>query len=472
MIIATTFTLVSEACRHWCLIPLTLCGALAGSDFVAWLRKEVDSVDPKVFVAVHLYLSCFIAPQLHLAYNSYSGDYFHTGDWPKYFGYMAWLNLAGIILYKLGHKLLFSRIRPARTVWQIQPGRFMGIFGLLLTISLGAAITIKLVFGGLVVGGGGEFVPAAAHLSWVLMLGDPAPILLMMFLIYWLSRNRLGKNTSLAAVICLMILAMVLQFFFVGLRGSRSVIVLGVAVVAAMVHYRLRPFSMKLILVGGYLTIMFVYLYGFYKWLGPRGLQAFYSKEARESMRYELGGGGPLATFIGRGKSDIQAFILYNLMENEATRRYAWGKTYGWAVLYFVPRAVWKTKPFYTPKMVTGTIMQGQPPSMISSKVYGLGGEAMLNFGYWGIPPAFFIFGCLLGWFRKKLTTMEPTDSRFFVIPFLILTFALAVGSDVDNLAFGLLKMGSLPFLLIFLASSRSKLAALSEDYQFGSQNT
>ena len=109
--IAVIFVLLSEQCRHWCLIPLLVCGVLAGSDLVAWLRKEIDLFDPKFMVAGWLYLNCFLAPQLHLTYNIY-GRNFYTPDWPAWFGYMACFNAVGIMLLKLGHNMFFKRSRP------------------------------------------------------------------------------------------------------------------------------------------------------------------------------------------------------------------------------------------------------------------------------------------------------------------------------------------------------------------------
>jgi hypothetical protein len=125
-------------------------------------------------------------------------------------------------------------------------------------------------------------------------------------------------------------------------------------------------------------------------------------------------------------------------------------------VFTLIPRGIWKTKPISI-KADAGTALQGYSPITVSSAVYGLAGEAMLNFGYWGIVPAFFVYGTLLGWFRKKLATMEPSDSRFFLVPIVIITFGLALGADSRNLMMGLLKLGVLPLVVVFLGSLRSR---------------
>ncbi|HUT29792.1 MAG TPA: hypothetical protein VMX13_08370 [Sedimentisphaerales bacterium] len=456
------FAVVSDECRHWCLIPLLLCGAVAGPDLIAWFRKELDGLDPKALVAAHIYLTCFVAPLLHLSFEAYGEDFYVSG-WADYFGYMACFNFAGIILYKLVHNILFKRTRPVNSFWKMQPGKFIYAFVPVLAISLGASAAITLFFGGLIKRAGVLSLSAGAeeysgYLSVLLMLGDPTVSLIVMTVIYWLYQKNHDKPRSLGLVMILIMFAFILQFLLVGRRGSRSDIVVAVAALGGIIHYRLRPFSPKLILLGMFAVVMFVYLYGFYKFLGPRGWEAFYSTQARTQMKYELGGNSPLATVLNRAKSDVQAFLLFRLAEYKGQYEPVHGRTYAMAVLTFIPRAIWKTKPVSI-KTEAGTAIQGYSSIRVSRRVYGLAGEAMLNFGYWGIVPAFLVFGMFLGWFRKKVATMEPSDSRFFLIPFVVLTCGLVLGSDSRNLVFGLLKMGVLPFLVVFIGSARAKFA-------------
>jgi hypothetical protein len=410
-----------------------------------------------------MYLSCFMGPLLHLAYDIYGGRRY-LDDWPTYFGYMGYLNLAGIMLFKLGHNFIFRRARPAKSFWKMDPGRFIAVLIPAIVIALIATLVIRILFGGLVRHGRtmvftGELGQQAAHISWILMLGDPAVLLVTIAIIYWISRRGPYKQRSLWVAGLVVIISFALQFLLVGQRGSRSAIVIAVVVITGIVHYRLRPFSPKLVLVGMYVAVTFVYLYGYYKFLGPKGWQAFYSAEARKGMAYELGrsGGSDLTgTVLHRGKADVQAFLLYRLMEFKGSYEPVYGLTYLETVFTLIPRGIWKTKPISI-KADAGTALQGYSPITVSSAVYGLAGEAMLNFGYWGIVPAFFVYGTLLGWFRKKLATMEPSDSRFFLVPIVIITFGLALGADSRNLMMGLLKLGVLPLVVVFLGSLRSR---------------
>ena len=155
-------------------------------------------------MAACLYLSCFLAPLLHLRYDVYGQD-FQTDDWPAWFGYMACFNAAGIILLKLGQRMAFERSRPAKSFWSIEPGRFFGIAVPLLGISFAANAVIRLFFGGLVkVVGQMQWTEAAEayahHLSWILMLADPAALLVVILVVYWIYSKNPGKTQSIILV--------------------------------------------------------------------------------------------------------------------------------------------------------------------------------------------------------------------------------------------------------------------------------
>jgi len=460
VIVAIIFASLSEQCQHWCLIPLILCGVLACADIVAWFRKEIDIFDPKSFIAAFLYLNCFLAPLLHLRYNIY-GQTLYIDDWPAWFGYMACFNAAGIILLKLGQRIAFKRSRPAKSFRSIESGRFLGIAVVLLAISLAANAVIRIFFGGLVREVGQMQWTAAAeayayHLSWIMMLADPAGLLMVMIIVYWIYSRNPDKTRSMVVVGLILFLAALWQLYFFGFRGSRSAILVPIVMFTAIIHYRLRPVSIKFMILGICVAFIFVHLYDFYKKLGIRGFEAFYSKEARESMAYERRT-TLLTTLTGDlARADLQAYMLYRLKTHGGEYQYTWGGTYAMAVLTFIPRAIWRNKP--NPKPFAGALLlTGQ--KVHSTRVFGLAGEGMLNFGYYGIVPPFFVVGLMLGWFRKKIATMEPYDARFFLIPVLLMLFQGTIVGDMGLWVYGTLRLGMLPFVLVYFSSTRTAFA-------------
>ncbi|MBN1796604.1 MAG: hypothetical protein JW804_08020 [Sedimentisphaerales bacterium] len=464
-IIAGGFFLVSKDCRHWCLLPLTFCGILSGSDIVAWMRKKLEPLDPKMIVSAFLYLNCFLAPLIHLKYQIYGRSY-HIPNWDDYFGYMGLFNMFGIIFYKLAHLSFYKLTRPVKSFWSINGVKFFTAILPALVISLMATAVVKLFFGGLAREVGevtykGISGAYAAHLSWIVMLSDPFIILMAMAVIVWLSQKVDPKaKTSLITVIFIILITAVLQFWLVGLRGSRSAFLSMLAVAVGMIHYLLRPFSAKLIIMGIIVMFVFLYLYSFYKKLGREGFQAFYLAEVRKQMAYEVEGGTPISILLGDlARADIQAYMLYRLKENPGNYNCVWGKTYTEAILTFIPRGIWKNKPVSI-KGEVGSALLGYSSAWSSTAQYGVAGEAMLNFSYYGIVPAFAVFGCLVGWFRKKMLTLHKFDSRFLLVSLVFFVIGLMVIADSRNWMMGILRRGTLPFLVVFFSCVKVKYAS------------
>jgi len=90
-----------------------------------------------------------------------------------------------------------------------------------------------------------------------------------------------------------------------------------------------------------------------------------------------------------------------------------------------------------------------EPGQLESSKVYGLAGEAMLNFGPWSVSAAFVSLGLLVGWVRRFKDYLLPWDCRLLLTPFLVnLCFAYLAG-DSDTTVFFLFKQGLIPTALL-----------------------
>ena len=87
--------------------------------------------------------------------------------------------------------------------------------------------------------------------------------------------------------------------------------------------------------------------------------------------------------------------------------------------------------------------------------MYGLGGEAMLNFGPSGVVGAYLLYGIVLGWYRKKMLTLHPEDARMYLMPLLTLVTIIVSFGDSDNTMFLFLKDGAMLTLVVLLSSTR-----------------
>jgi hypothetical protein len=201
--------------------------------------------------------------------------------------------------------------------------------------------------------------------------------------------------------------------------------------------------------------MLFIYFYSFYKSMGKDATQAFSaSAEDREQIAREKHR-TPDAILLGDlGRSDVQAYVLYRLRNDIKDFDYAKGRTYLGAASLWIPRWLLPNKP--DTKLREGSEIQdgsGYDPQAASSRVYGLAGESMLNFGPLAVPVAYAAFGLLVGWFRRGVDRLLPGDARFLLVPFGVYMFLGILMGDSDNTAFGLAKNGLLPFLAVVLSS-------------------
>jgi hypothetical protein len=168
-------------------------------------------------------------------------------------------------------------------------------------------------------------------------------------------------------------------------------------------------------------------------------------------------------------RADLQAFLLYRLQREQRDYQYSWGRTYLGALIMLWPWQLWPS--WFPPRPVTkvkeGTELQYgagtfEKDVVGSSRVYGIAGETMFNFGPYAIPIAYLLFGLLVGWVRKLLLTMLPGDSRLLIVPLLINLCFTVMAGDSDNVIFFLFKNGSIPFFIVLLSSSKNYLGHYS----------
>lgn len=253
-----------------------------------------------------------------------------------------------------------------------------------------------------------------------------------------------------------LLLFLVLKLFFGGLRGSRSNTIWGLFWAAGIVHLWLRPLSRKVVYAGLAFLVLFMYVYGFYKGAGLEGLSGVRDLAQRAAMEQRTGRTAEGVLLGDLGRADVQAFLLYRLRVHPDEYDLAWGRTYAGDLAILVPRTLWPARP--PTKVKEGTELQHgrgtwRLDSWSSSRVYGLAGEAMLNFGPLAVPLAFATLGAVVGAVRRGYRRWSERDARRLLLPLLINLCFVILASDVDNIVFFLVKNGAVPALVVWLAS-------------------
>ncbi len=450
---------------HWFVVPVWMCGVLVVVDAVDWFRGRLNVFDPigvLGLLGLHFF---FVAPLVHVYSDYWMSSVSPPADWRDWLGGMAALNFMGLLVYRFTRnrsKTSGSATPSATTLWLIDHKRCLAILPLALVLTGSLQIWVYYRMGG-VLGYMTAYTDSEAFqgMGWVFMISESFPIIALMGFAVYARHRRVGYSWSVIIGVLLVYLSF--KLFFGGLRGSRSNTIWGLFWAVGIIHFWVRQVPKKAILVGIVFLVSFMYLYGFYKALGVEAMEAFKTSEGVTALAGETGRTLEATILSDLARSDVQAFLLYRLLSHPDDYRFGMGRTYLGAAALVVPRALWPSRP--PTKVREGTEAQyglGSyvPGKLHSSRVYGLAGEAMLNFGPLAVPIAFAILGFFVQRVRHMLTTLRPEDARFLLYPVLInLSFVILV-SDSDNVVFFFLKNGALPFLVIALSARRKRVSA------------
>jgi hypothetical protein len=264
-----------------------------------------------------------------------------------------------------------------------------------------------------------------------------------------------GRRPSLLAIAGLLLAFFCLCLFFGGLRGSRSNTVWMLFWAVMVVHLWLRPIPKRVLALGIAALVAFMYVYGLYKGSGGgaglievlEGRMTLAELEDRTEKPIEK------VLLVDFGRGDVQAQILQRIMTGAFEP--VWGRTYlaGFAML--VPHALWPERP--PGKMrESSEIRFGEgafDAGLVSRFVNGLAGEAMINFGPLGVPPAFLIYGILLAGLHRFVVGLDPGDARVLLAPFAVLLAIVLLASDLDNALWFTCKVAALPALFVYLGT-------------------
>ncbi|MFC1758729.1 hypothetical protein ACFL2H_08165 [Planctomycetota bacterium] len=214
------------------------------------------------------------------------------------------------------------------------------------------------------------------------------------------------------------------------------------------------------IVIGLMLLLAFMYAWGFYKAAGLSGLEALSSTDSRRQFETHSGRSLRLNLLGDLARSDIQSYILYRINMRNSNYQYAYGKTYISALQLMVPSSILPRK-FRAPgKRVYGTRVQYgsysyQPSVRTSSRVYGIAGEAMLNFGWSAVPIVYGLYGVFVSFIRFRILQLDRSDGRILIAPFFVIFAVAALASDSDNLVVLLIKYLAVPLAWLYFSTDR-----------------
>jgi hypothetical protein len=444
----------TETMLHWFLIPVCFSGVLIGVDFFAWLRSRMDLFDPVGLVGAYGYYFFFIAPLLTVMWKYHTPGLVEPPGWRDWIGWMAVLNCAGLIVYLGVRRFLQNRNHPPKTAWIIGHNRFVHLMTVALPLTAAVQVWVFGTFGGL--WGYMQAFSADFHafdgMGWIFLVAETFPTLLAVFVLVY--KRKVLKRTPWAAIALLVTAFFLTKLVFGGLRGSRSNTILTMFWLCGAIHLWVKPVPRHLVAIGIALLVAFMYLYGFYKEQGVDAFDTLQSPDEMQATAHKTNRTLDTALLSDLARSELQAYVLYRVL-SVGDYDYAGGSTYLSAPLVIIPKSI---RPDSIPSKVEkgtealvgrGTYSQAYQQA---SQVYGLAGEATLNFSPWFAPFSFAGLAFIVVKTRRVLFS-HPDDARRLLLPFLITACLLVVNSDLDNMVFFFLA-SVLPLLAVIKLST------------------
>jgi hypothetical protein len=449
--IVVVLALNSPDLNHWFIVPVLICGTLIGADLVDWARGRLDLFSPVGVLGVVGFHLLFLAPLLHVYWDYWAIVPDSPADWRPWLGLAAILNAIGLLGYCA---VTQSAVHPTDAtslgrVWSIDWRSFYTVWLGILLVSACAQAYVYFSFGGILGYMLASVEPGDAFAGFgaIFAVSECFPIILLTGLVLIARRTRVAP--SLPVILFAFVVLFALQMLFGGLRGSRSNTIWALFWAAGMVHLCVRPLTRKLAYVGLCFLVAFMVAYSFYKSYGPDAVQVIGDDQARaETARYR---GQPLKGVLltDFGRSDVQAVILYRRLRSP--QPLAYGETYLGAAALPLPASV---SNLATKAKVGTELLYGRgsyvPGSFRSSRLFGLSGEAMLNFGLAGVPIGLLTLGLFVSWSCRWIEGLHADDARIVLAPFMTVLGFFILLNDSDNLMFVVIKNLTIPFLFLF----------------------
>ncbi len=424
---------------HWALVPLGLCGAIEAPTLVRWLRGRADAFDPKSVVTMFVFHNTFIAPALHLLWDWYTPLVRVPQDPWEWFGRLALVNVVGLACFELAYRWTIATPPRPRPILRVRRARLALALALGAVVAVAAQVQLLRHFGG--PSGLIEAYEARSEqfegMGMFLMLAWPFPLIALLEVLIALTRSRTGPSGYL--VVPLLAGFAVLHLAWAGLHGSRLSMLGGMFLAAGFCHFLVRRFRIRAVLLGLAAALAFSFVYSFYKGAG------------REGVATALSGAGGLAQAEQQTGRDVGWLLLGDLARADVQMEELWtmyaanpeyelklGGTYVGAAL-FIPRSIWPTRPRGAQEAYAElqegriAVRDGDVPN---SRVFGLTGETLLNFGWSGVPIAYIAFGVVIGFVRRSIDSLRPGDARHLLAPLAILLVTALYLLDLSQVMF------------------------------------
>lgn len=408
------------------------------------------ALEKKVFKAQFLYLFFYflVSPFLHYYFNSYAIDLPFT-NFESSLITLNIVNSLGVSVALLGYCIANYnkrefKIRDQAINWRklFRISIAYVLFASIYYIYLANTSTIFYVESN------AEFEDPSLLRFMIL---ESTPIIFAWVLISYIKmKNRKG-------FLIYFIVFIVISVLFAGLRGSRVTVIFNVLsfiILYAFIVRKIGYASIFSIIIFG---LSFNIIYSNYKYGGIEGVKNYIT--TGEKPFYIESKDNEVLHFIlsDLARGDVQAKVLESL-ENKKYKPPYTPETYLNGALIVIPDHL---NPFdFDSKRILGTdALYGFRGNeyYASTRIYGLLGESVLNFGFYLIPFSFIVFGGIHYLSNSFMASVKRSSLALF-LPILFFLPIYLLFYDFSNIVFQIIKNWLIPIGIYIIYLGRNKL--------------
>lgn len=440
----------------WYLIPLFLCGVMSLQMIIKSALSGESYQNVYLIVWIVFLINSYIAPLIHFSHDFWVNYLpFCPTDWNDYALLTSSFYLVGMLIF---YAILTppTIVSPCKNEWNEKSSApYIIIF--LFIISLLAQLYIYAKMGGIAgyIANYTEGGEGFTGMGKFFIFSELGPSL---FLIYLVVRNR-GRAVSGKQVFFFLVILLLMALFFGGLRGSRSNTLFTLIQGILTIHIMLYRFNLKHVVLFVTFFFLFMYVGRLYKDQGEKIVDLKNAIETRQSLTH--GGLSQEETVIvgDLSRYGINTYEICRLIDN-SNYDLKWGQTYLWGTLTFIPLGshIINSLDIKSRSESAQELMYGRNSFRTNSRIFGLLGEWLLNFGIY----TFFIPYILMGLIIKQIRMItlkiaqSPNDIRMLMIPVFMVFIPTLILSDSSNVIFFCMKRVLLFYIILRLISNKA----------------
>lgn len=288
---------------------------------------------------------------------------------------------------------------------------------------------------------------------FIYMFVENTPLLMgWLFIAYYKNKDKIPSIYSFYLMLLIVVVA---SLIVSGTRGSRISIILQISSFILLYSSVFKKIKFRNILIALFIAFIFNNYFTVYKYGGIEAVEEYIStgykptyisdyQDSRKVILHDL------------GRSDVQAIIYDRVINDDYNPPYI-PHSYISSLNLLIPSSLKFDENFYSKEQLgySAQYMTTLSKENKSSRIYGVMGEALLNFGFLGVFFSFFIFGIVIQRTLKSYKYLERNGLILFM-PLIVLFPVYYLFYDFGNILFLLVKTWLIP-IFVFLSSSRLK---------------